>query len=424
MKNIFDKISFYKDFYISKLVFFIKTRLLCNYVLVKTSSKFKVKLPDLSCDDLDLSCSELYRDDVYNFYSVLKSNFSPYYLSMLRKNISSLTISELSGKEKKSLYGVYDLYDNSIRLCKEDFKDTFPHEMFHMATTKINKFFLSCGFHFSNDEFDLGKAINEGYSEILSYRYFGSDISSSLYIDDVNNCWFLEKIVGKELMEKFYMSSDLFGLIQELSKYSSRADTVRFICYSDYILECKDKVSSAKNNHSKSKAISKNKKKIFTSECFYNQLFDNNVYLTLLSLNKNKGKKISVMDFKKRVCFDKDYYNYKKYKNLYLDCFSLFNFQDSVNMSWHVEYLKKIFDLIGYDKLSDICFVDGIGKFVEELSKYINKEAVIEFINLFETVSHNSYFALKNKTFKNKFNEFYDRFSSSFNKDKNKTFKL
>lgn len=426
MKNIykfFEKFKFFKDFYISKLVFFIKTRFLCNYVLVKTSSKLKVKLPNLLDDSLNLSCDDIYKDDVYNFYSVLKSNFSSYYLSKLRKNISSLKISELSDNDKRSLFGVYDLHDNSIRLCNEDFKDTFPHEMFHMATTTVNKFFSSCGFHFTNDEFDLGKAINEGYSEVLSNRYFNSDISNSLYIDDVNNCLFLENIIGKDLMEKFYMSSDLFGLIYELSKYSSKFDTIRFICYSDYILECKDKVSF-KTKHSKSKNVNKKGKDFFTSDQFYNQLFDNNIYLTLLSLNKNKNKKITINDFKKEVCLKKDYYNYKNYKNLYLDCFYLFNFHDNVNMAWHIDYLKRFFDLIGYDKLLKICFVDGIGAFIEELSLYIDKKKVIEFFDLFEKVSFKSYFILKNKNEKNRFFEFYNEFTSSFNDKKVKSYKL
>ena len=50
------------------------------------------------------------------------------------------------------------------------------HELFHMASSKfINKFKIYCGFRQNN----IGRAINEGYTELLTYRYFSLDNSSS-----------------------------------------------------------------------------------------------------------------------------------------------------------------------------------------------------------------------------------------------------
>lgn len=109
---------------------------------------------------------------------------------------------------------------------------TVTHELFHAASSK-NPF--SSGFHhfiLSNGhtgrQTQIGRWINEGYTELLNIRYFGCDYGRS-YIHEVFLMNKLEHIIGKEKMEQLYINSDLKGLINEINKYLDKKETMSFI---------------------------------------------------------------------------------------------------------------------------------------------------------------------------------------------------
>lgn len=109
---------------------------------------------------------------------------------------------------------------------------TVTHELFHAASSK-NLF--SFGFQHSilsnghtGRQILIGRWLNEGYTELLNIRYFGSDYGRS-YIHEVFLMNKLEHIIGKEKMEQLYISSDLKGLINEINKYLDKKETMSFI---------------------------------------------------------------------------------------------------------------------------------------------------------------------------------------------------
>lgn len=109
---------------------------------------------------------------------------------------------------------------------------TVTHELFHAASSK-NLF--SSGFHhsilsngYTGRQIHIGRWLNEGYTELLNIRYFGSDYGRS-YIHEVFLMNKLEHIIGKEKMEQLYISSDLKGLINEINKYLDKKETMSFI---------------------------------------------------------------------------------------------------------------------------------------------------------------------------------------------------
>lgn len=109
---------------------------------------------------------------------------------------------------------------------------TVTHELFH-ATASKNLF--SSGFHHSilsnghtGSQIQIGRWLNEGYTELLNIRYFGSNYGRS-YTHEVFLMNKLEHIIGKEKMEQLYINSDLKGLINEINKYLDKKETMSFI---------------------------------------------------------------------------------------------------------------------------------------------------------------------------------------------------
>lgn len=109
---------------------------------------------------------------------------------------------------------------------------TVTHELFHAASS--NNMFSS-GFHHTilssghtGHQIQIGKWLNEGYTELLNIRYFDSEYGRS-YLHEVFLMNKLEHIIGKEKMEQLYINSDLKGLINEINKYLDKKETMTFI---------------------------------------------------------------------------------------------------------------------------------------------------------------------------------------------------
>jgi hypothetical protein len=111
-----------------------------------------------------------------------------------------------------------------------------------MASTSVDKRF--CGLSQKTEDGWIGKGLNEGYTELLTRRYFPNDKkevkkkknkkeSPKAYDAHVSICRKLEKIVGKEKMTEFYLTSNLSGLIKELKKYSTNEEISKFIANVD-----------------------------------------------------------------------------------------------------------------------------------------------------------------------------------------------
>lgn len=97
-----------------------------------------------------------------------------------------------------------------------------------------------CGFQQINclKEEIIGCGLNEGYTELLTDRYFNEQIICRSYSYDI--CTFfaekLEQIVDKNRMEKFYINADLFGLYNYLLNFDNGSNIVTFLAVLDYLL--------------------------------------------------------------------------------------------------------------------------------------------------------------------------------------------
>lgn len=141
---------------------------------------------------------------------------------------------------------------------KEEIKQTLIHELLHASSTYVSpsKYQYFTGFEqttlYSVPIQNIGKAINEGYTEVITKRLLSlnsipiSPFEYHMQQKDYDYFYFegianiIELIVGKEKMMKLYFHSDLKGLINELSKYKKENDIKQFIIDLDFLLKRKN----------------------------------------------------------------------------------------------------------------------------------------------------------------------------------------
>lgn len=230
LHNIKKRYKIYKDFNNNKEIKLVEP------IKIKTHFYFKdeERLKTLKLDA-----------NIIIFKETLANNIPSDSLNILYNNLKTIEVSEkIIFIRNLLLIGVAGSYlpkQNKIKILKyfEDY--VIYHELFHMASTiydKQNKIIFS-GFaqYSSNFIKKFGVGLNEGYTEVLSERYFyKNDYASKQY----KLCMFyskkLEEIIGQYNMTSAYLSADLPKLIKELMKYDTKENIVKFISNLDFIL--------------------------------------------------------------------------------------------------------------------------------------------------------------------------------------------
>ena len=192
--------------------------------------------PDLIKEFSSIDLSHINESEFKNiieyFANLLIKVFPSYNLTNLYNNINSLIVNDVSLTNKG---GRYNSKDNTIDV---DNKYSIYHELFHMASSTFVDNINYSGFHQSSNYYkmDIGRGLNEGYTEILTHRYFGDKIQGKYgaYLNEIKIAHNLEKIIEQEKMEMIYLNSDLNALIDELKKYSSEEEILNFITMVDF----------------------------------------------------------------------------------------------------------------------------------------------------------------------------------------------
>ena len=131
--------------------------------------------------------------------------------------------------------GVYNCEKNRIKIF--DYSALF-HELFHMASSYYDKDedIVYCGFSISINNEVIGNGINEGYTELLTQRYLGNKHNlKKTYFFEVKVATLLEKIVGTEQMEEYYLMASRTNLIEDLKMYTDEKKVINFLVKLDYI---------------------------------------------------------------------------------------------------------------------------------------------------------------------------------------------
>lgn len=210
--------------------------------------EYKPKL-ELDSDDKNVQIHEGSLSDViHEFVYTLESNFSEDELITFYNNIKTLDIEYTNNDDyvqKKKKYtnyaktlAYYKIANNVIYILDTSKPGILYHELFHVSTSKREGNTSFNGFCQTNltNGYSIGDGLNEGYTQIMAERYFKNASSGNyniiVYIVDL-----LELIVGKDRMEHYYMTSDLYSLVDYLKQYSDYNDICKFISYLDFIVK-------------------------------------------------------------------------------------------------------------------------------------------------------------------------------------------
>lgn len=172
-------------------------------------------------------------------------NFSSDDLLIFYNNLNDLTIETKKFKEKNTTFkfntlGTYNGEKNLICLDDDAYEATMYHELFHMSSSINNDEIYFSGFKqgylVNNENICLGVALTEGYTQLLTERYF-SDIKfkNHSYVFEKQIVYELEQIVGRKKMESLYLHANLSGLIEELKQYTQEEQIIEFITKFDFL---------------------------------------------------------------------------------------------------------------------------------------------------------------------------------------------
>lgn len=222
---------------VSTVIF--KSKRIIDYYKFKKNNRFMTikSFPPSIIEKIDefdeTKVAEKYRDEVVNFYEILKNNFSEEALNTFNNNINSADI--IRKKLRKNKMGYYSR-NNNITLGYKAKEDVLTHELLHLASALDDGDIFRCGFSAYSDNGVFGTSFNEGYTELLNRRYFHPESSASIayeYMVKITKC--MESIVGKDLMQESYFKCDFQSVCDKLLSYSNKDDIERFLKCCEYL---------------------------------------------------------------------------------------------------------------------------------------------------------------------------------------------
>ncbi len=211
----------------------------------------RVSLPpeliqEYSSIDIEKLASQRFGEAVVEFAKLIITKFPSKDLTNFYNNLNELkVVPKKFGLQnfvmKTNIAANYSSKNNQIQVDGDNYTSTIYHELFHMASSVYKDGVRYSGFRQSSLKpgiADLGKALNEGYTQLLTERYFGyKEEVRGTYKFEVHITNKLEKIVGQEKMESLYLNANLLGLISELKGYASEDEIMKFISGTDFLIE-------------------------------------------------------------------------------------------------------------------------------------------------------------------------------------------
>ncbi len=192
-----------------------------------TSSKLKLPYTNEQIERLIYSLNKNY--NLTYFITKLIDYIGIENCGRLLLKIPTLTINYEDGITKYILneLGSYNHDNNTITLhCKN--QDVLSHEFLHAASTLNDKYYTYVGFSANNDFEQFFYGFNEGYTEILNQRIFGSKYTG--YIANYAICLMLETMFNnRKELEIAYFNNDLKIFIDKFLEYGTLEEMISLL---------------------------------------------------------------------------------------------------------------------------------------------------------------------------------------------------
>lgn len=174
-----------------------------------------------------------YLKEIDIFLEILKQDRN-INLDNFLNNLKTLKIYYVEDDEKEMLLSqemdaCYIVSKNELRfssISKEH--GSIYHELLHCASAERKNNIEYCGFQIRLLDIngEIGRGLNEGYTELLSERYF--NVSATYWFERVFAIQ-LEKIVGEDFLKENYFNHNLQAIRDKLAEYSSKEAVSNFI---------------------------------------------------------------------------------------------------------------------------------------------------------------------------------------------------
>lgn len=213
-------------------------------------------------------------EEIANFYLILSENLPcavPNFLDRLSSLdiiIARNSLNEHTGKyhRDQNVLVVY-LPLNEEYDITPDFRETLYHELLHMASSYIHKEKQVSGFlNEIRTPFyakDIGTLLNEGYTELLTKRYFKCT-DNNYYTKEVELASKIEEFIGKEEMERAYFAGDLNYIIERFNEegidglsFMEDISRAQILTNDKYFNEVLSKIPNPKKTPGKTKQLNK-----------------------------------------------------------------------------------------------------------------------------------------------------------------------
>lgn len=166
---------------------------------------------------------------IFPYLEKLKNYTSEENLKTLYYNLKTLKVNKSSPFAAILYLGTYSSSKNEIKCVNEE---AFGHELLHTASstydpkTGINY----CGFLQSKSEAEIGRGLNEGYTELLAARLYNKKNKITAYNKEVKIARLFEFFFDdpKE-MENYYFNHNLPGFIHHMEQYAPRNEIINLM---------------------------------------------------------------------------------------------------------------------------------------------------------------------------------------------------
>lgn len=237
-----------------------------NYI-----SKYAIKrIPSVEQENIVIDIDNLQIDSMYKPYlREFINKTSNFNFRNINQTLETLSITNIKFPETllKNNEGEYSISENKIRIRKDNI-DSLYHELFHAFTSWREDSSIGCGFYQEDLGYNIGSSLDEGYTDLLFKDIFNNEINYTVEANIANK---LQLILTKEKMQEMYTSNNLIDIVEFLSQYSSKQESVSFIILMDKL---------DKYNY-------ENKKTIRLMNILSNYLVD--VYINALSFDYQVG---------------------------------------------------------------------------------------------------------------------------------------
>ena len=228
---------------------FKKARNLKKIELERTLSidkKFEIKkTPEVDRLFSEINTAHLLRQELGEetllFANKITDSIPNEHLTFFFNNLNTLSINPKLLSARIALLlssgrsGYLNGYNQLLLDKKKQYNDIY-HELLHASSSFVDKVckILYSGFMQINLNTykEIGRGIDEGYTQLLALRYF--NVENNVYLMETTIAEHIECIVGIEKMEELYFKADLYGLAEELKPYAEYDAIMEFLTNVDY----------------------------------------------------------------------------------------------------------------------------------------------------------------------------------------------